>query len=80
MGRDATVVSDTPTAGLLRDPAAMDQMHDEALALVTAWADRGSSPLASAIVLAGFSHAVLHDLGVELLDVLNMVIRSWDKR
>lgn len=64
--------------GLTR--AEIDQMQDDLVAMVKAWADRGIHPTDSAMLLMATSHVMVHKFtDLELDQVIVAITHQWSK-
>lgn len=61
----------------MNTPETVEQLQDEVVSLITAWADRGVSPSESAMVLAGLSNMLLAKLGYSLGEFIVIVADGW---
>lgn len=65
---------------MLQDRTVVDQMQDELMALIKAWADRGISPGDSAQLLAATSHVMLVKLtDCSLGQLIALIVKQWEK-
>lgn len=56
------------------------RLQEEAIALITAWVDRGVTPQEATMVLAGLSHMLLAKLGFSLGTVTTMLSDGWRRQ
>lgn len=55
----------------------LEQLQDEAFALMKAWEDRGLDLGEAAMVLAATSHAALAELGFSLGQLIDVMVQGW---
>lgn len=71
---------DDSTEILVHDKAVVDQMHEELIALVNAWSDRGIPPSDTAQFLAAVSHVMLLRLTeCSLGQLISLLVRQWER-
>jgi hypothetical protein len=59
--------------------AEIEQMQEEAYALIGAWMDRGFRPTQAAMVLAATANSVLAKMGISLDEYIEVVTDGWTK-